>query len=257
MKVVILAGGMGTRLAEETESKPKPMVKIGGWPILWHIMNIYAAGGFKEFVLALGYKGDVVKNYFLNYYYQRNNFTIRLKDGKSFVHDGTPEDWTIHFVDTGLNTSTGGRLKQLAPWIKGKTFMMTYGDGVSNINVKKLAAFHRKHGKCATITAVHPPSRFGGLDFQGNLVTQFIEKPQIGEGWINGGFFVLEPEVLDYIDNDQTMFEQEPLEQLVKDQELVAYRHDDFWQCMDTLRDVRLLDSLWKKGEAPWKIWKE
>ena len=257
MKVVILAGGIGTRLSEETELKPKPMVEIGGWPILWHIMNIYAAAGFKEFILALGYKGEIIKNYFLNYYYLRNNFTIRLKDGKTDVHDGTPEDWTIHFVDTGLNTGTGGRLKQLAPWIKNEAFMMTYGDGVGNIDIKQLLKFHQKNRKLATITAVHPPSRFGGVSFKGDLVKQFIEKPQIGEGWINGGFFVLEPSVLDYIDGNQVMLEQEPLETLARDQELAAYRHSDFWQCMDTLRDVRLLETLWKKGDAPWKIWKE
>lgn len=256
MKVVILAGGLGARLSEETESKPKPMVEIGGWPILWHIMNIYAAAGHKEFVLALGYKGDVVKSYFLNYHYRRNNITVRLKDGNIRVHDGAHEDWTIHFVDTGLNTATGGRLKRLAPWIQGGPFMMTYGDGVSNVDMKGLLKFHRRQKKIATITAVRPPARFGGLSFKGDLVTQFIEKPQIAEGWINGGFFVLEPEVLDYIDGDGVMFEQEPLEKLVKDQELVVYRHNDFWQCMDTLRDVRLLESLWKTGKAPWKVWR-
>ena len=256
MKVVILAGGLGARLSEETESKPKPMVEIGGWPILWHIMNIYAAAGHKEFVLALGYKGDVVKSYFLNYYYRRNNITVRLKDGDIRVHDGAHEDWTIHFVDTGLNTATGGRLRRLAPWIQGGPFMMTYGDGVSNVDLKGLLKFHRRQKKIATITAVRPPARFGGLSFKGDMVARFIEKPQIAEGWINGGFFVLEPEVLDYIDGDGVMFEQEPLERLVKDQELVAYRHNDFWQCMDTLRDVRLLESLWKTGKAPWKVWR-
>ena len=254
MKVVILAGGRGTRLAEETDSKPKPMVEIGSWPILWHIMNIYAAGDFKEFVLALGYKGEVIKNYFLNYYYLRNDFSINLNKGKIDVHGGARENWVIDFIDTGHNSGTGGRLKRLATFLKDGTFMMTYGDGVANINTKELLAFHRKHGKLATITAVRPPARFGGLEFDGDLVTRFTEKPQIGEGWINGGFFVLEPQVLDYIAEDETMFENDPLERLAQDKQLVAFRHDGFWQCVDTIRDVRLLNGLWEKGEAPWQM---
>lgn len=257
MKVFILAGGQGTRLAEETVHKPKPMVEIGGRPILWHIMNIYAAADCKEFVLALGYKGDMIKKFFVDYYHYRNDISLDLAGGKIKVHGNSSEDWTVHCVDTGLDAGTGGRLKQLSVWVEGKTFMMTYGDGLADIDIKKLLKFHREHGKLATITAVRPAARFGGLEFDGDFVTNFVEKPQIGEGWINGGFFVLEPEVLDYIDEDGTMFEQNPLERLAQDQQLVAYRHEQFWQCMDTLRDVRLLNDLWKKGEAPWKVWKD
>ncbi len=255
MKVVILAGGFGTRLQEETMIKPKPMVEIGGQPILWHIMNIYAAHGFKEFIVALGYKGEMIKNHFLNYYYLRNSFSINLKNGSIEVHGGGREDWLVHLIDTGLNTQTGGRLKRLSPWIGKETFMMTYGDGVANLNINEELSFHRRHGKLATVTAVRPPARFGGLDFQGDLVTKFIEKPQIGEGWINGGFFVLEPGVLDYIEGDDVVFEREPLESLANNGQLMVYRHKDFWQCMDTLRDVRLLESLWQRSEAPWKMW--
>lgn len=255
MKVVILAGGYGTRLQEETIVKPKPMVEIGGEPILWHIMNIYAAHGYKEFVLALGYKGEVVKNYFLNYYYLRNSFSIELENGRANVHGSKHQNWKVHLIDTGVHTETGGRIKCLAHWIGNETFMMTYGDGVANINVQALVDFHRRHGKLATVMAVRPPARFGGMSFNGDLVAQFVEKPQIGEGWINGGFFVLEPGVLDYLEGDNLAFEREPLERLAQDEQLVAYRHDDFWQCMDTLRDMRLLESLWGSGRAPWKVW--
>lgn len=256
VKVVILAGGFGTRLAEETEIRPKPMVEIGGRPILWHIMKIYAASDFKEFVVALGHKGEMIKNYFLNYYQLRSNLTIRLASGKLEVLDGDRENWTIHLVDTGLQTQTGGRIKRLQPWVGDETFMMTYGDGVADIDVRKLAAFHQEHRKLATITAVRPPARFGGLHFEGPLVSQFVEKPQIGEGWINGGFFVLEPQVMDYIEGDETVLEREPLERLAREGQLVAYRHESFWQCMDTLRDLRLLEALWARGEAPWKVWR-
>ena len=255
MKVIVLAGGLGTRLQEETTVKPKPMVEIGDRPILWHIMNIYAAFGHKEFLVALGYKGEVIKNYFLNYYYSRNSCSIHLGSGQVDVHDGDREDWTVHLIDTGARTDTGGRVKRLAKWIGNETFMMTYGDGVANVNISELIAFHRKHRKLATVTAVRPPARFGGIIFNGDQVIRFVEKPQIGEGWINGGFFVLEPGVLDYIEGDRTIFEQEPLERLAEDGQLMAYRHDDFWQCMDTLRDVRLLESLWQQGIAPWKVW--
>ena len=255
MKVVILAGGLGTRLAEETEVKPKPMVEIGGQPILWHIMKIYATYGYKEFVIALGYKGEVIKDYFLNYHRLRNDLSIYLRNGQVDVHGNNHEDWTIHLIDAGLHTQTGGRLKRLASWIGDETFMLTYGDGVANINIKDLVAFHRSHGRLATVTAARPPSRFGGLSFAGDFVAEFVEKPQIGEGWINGGFFVLEPEVLDFIEGDNTLFEQEPLGRLAQEGHLAAYRHGDFWQCMDTLRDVRLLEELWTTGHAQWKVW--
>lgn len=253
MKTVILAGGLGTRLAEETEAKPKPMVEIGDWPILWHIMNIYGVQGYREFLLALGYRGEVIKSYFLNYYYLRNDFSINLADGRVQVHDGGREEWAVHLVDTGLHTQTGGRLKRLARWIGDESFMLTYGDGVASIDIRELVAFHRRHGRLATVTAVRPPARFGGLAFEGEIVTRFIEKPQIGEGWINGGFFVLERQVLDYIDGDDTVFEREPLERLAAEEQLVAYRHEGFWQCMDTVRDVRMLNALWKSGNAPWR----
>lgn len=253
MKTVILAGGLGTRLAEETDAKPKPMVEIGGRPILWHIMNIYGTHGYKEFVMALGYRGEVIKSYFLNYYYLRNSFSINLVDGRVEVHNGGREEWIVHLADTGLGTQTGGRLKQLASWIGDERFMMTYGDAVSSIDISRLVAFHRRHGRLATVTAVRPPARFGGLAFEGDMVTRFSEKPQIGEGWINGGFFVLEPQVLGYIDGDDTAFEREPLERLAAAGQLVAYRHEGFWQCMDTLRDVRILNGLWESGNAPWK----
>lgn len=256
MKVVILAGGLGTRLQEETAVKPKPMVEIGSRPILWHIMHLYAAQGYKEFIVALGYKGEMIKQYFLNYYHISNSFTACLATGDVRVHPGEREDWTVHLVDTGLHTETGGRIKRLAPWIGNEAFMMTYGDGVANISIPELLAFHRKHGKLATVTAVRPPARFGGLDFDGDRVLTFVEKPQIGEGWINGGFFILEPGVFDYIAGDEIVFEHEPLERLAQGQQLVAYRHHDFWQCMDSLRDVRLLESLWQSGNAPWKLWK-
>lgn len=255
MKVVILAGGLGTRLSEETGVRPKPMVEIGGRPILWHILHIYMAQGYKEFIPALGYKGEMIKEYFLNYYYLTNDLTVSLGDGRIEVHDGTREDWTVHLVDTGPLTETGGRIKRLARWLGNETFMMTYGDGVSNVNLGELLAFHCSHGKLATMTAVRPAARFGNLTFDGERVARFEEKPRIGEGWINGGFFVLEPGVLDYIDGDHTIFEREPLERLAQDGQLMAYRHEGFWQSMDTLRDVRLLDGLWESGKAPWKIW--
>ena len=255
MRTVILAGGQGTRLAEETDLTPKPMVEIGGSPILWHIMKIYASHGFSDFVVALGYRPEVVKNYFLNYYHLRNDFTIDVGRGQVDVHDGGNEDWQIHLVDTGVATQTGGRIKRLEPWLRDGTFMLTYGDGVADVRCRELVEFHRSHGKLATVTAVRPPARFGGLVFDGDRVAEFTEKPQIGEGWINGGFFVLEPGVLDYIDGDDSIWEREPLERLAEVGELMAYRHDGFWQPMDTLRDVRLLESLWQSGNVPWKVW--
>jgi glucose-1-phosphate cytidylyltransferase len=255
MKVVILAGGLGTRLAEETEIRPKPMVEIGGRPLLWHIMKHYAHHGFREFVIALGFKGEVIKRYFLDYATLNSDFSVDLASGDLRRRQVCREDWTVHLVDTGLNTITGGRLKRLAPLLGRETFMMTYGDGVANVPLGDVLAFHRRHGKLATVTAVRPPARFGGLVFAGDQVVQFTEKPLAGEGWINGGFFVLEPGTLDYIAGDETHWEREPLEQLAAQGQLMAYRHDDFWQCMDTLRDVRLLESLWASGKAPWKVW--
>ncbi len=255
MRTILLAGGLGTRLAEETTVKPKPMVEIGPWPILWHIMHIYAAHGWKEFLVALGYKGEVIKDFFLNYHTRRHDLTVRLADGAVEVRDGHREDWTVHLVDTGLATQTGGRLRRLRDWVADGPFLLTYGDGVSNVDVGALVAHHRRCGRLATVTAVRPEARFGGLTFDGDLVAEFDEKPQIGEGWINGGFFVLEPGILDYIDGDDTIFEREPLERLARDGQLAAYRHEGFWQCMDTLRDVRLLNRLWESGDAPWKVW--
>ena len=256
MKVVILAGGLGTRLQEETVVKPKPMVDIGGRPILWHIMKIYAAFGFNEFVIALGYKGEIIKDYFINYHFHSSNLTIELESGNVIVHNGKErEDWIIHLLDTGLQTQIGGRVRQAARFIGPETFMMTYGDGVANINIQELLAFHRKQTKLATVTTVRPPARFGTITLKGDQVECFEEKPQSGEGWVNGGFFVLEPGVVDYIESDDTVFEREPLENLARHEQLAAYRHSDFWQCMDTLRDVRLLEGLWQSDRAPWKMW--
>lgn len=254
MKTVILCGGQGTRLREETEIRPKPMVEIGGHPILWHIMQSYASFGFTEFVLALGYKGEEIKRYFLDYYHLHSNLTISLGEGEVTAHDGERDEWTVHLVETGLTTQTGGRLKRLASWLGRETFLLTYGDGVSDVNPHDVLRFHRAQGRLATVTAVRPPARFGGLTFRGDLVSEFSEKPQVGEGWINGGFLVMEPEVLDYIEGDETLLEREPLERLAKEGQLAAYRHTGFWQCMDTMRDVRLLESLWASGKAPWRM---
>lgn len=255
MKVVILAGGLGTRLSEETGIKPKPMVEIGYKPILWHIMNIYFSHGFNEFVVALGYKGEAVKDYFLNYYNFQSDLTISLKTGEVTASKNCYRDWTVHLVDTGLNSMTGGRVYRLRDKLSNETFMLTYGDGVSSIDIKKLLEFHKSHGKIATVTAVKPSARFGGMKFNGDRVIEFTEKPQTGEGWINGGFFVFEPKVFDYLHGDDAILEREPLENLAKDQQLMAYKHDGFWQCMDTLRDKQLLENLWANDKAPWKMW--
>ncbi len=255
MKVAILAGGFGSRLAEETEVRPKPMVEIGGQPILWHIMKHYAHYGFKEFFIALGYKGDMIKRYFLDYYRLNGNLTTHLVNGNVEVQNNVSEDWIVNLIDTGLNTLTGGRIKCLEPWLKDETFMITYGDGVSNVNLHDLLQFHRSYKKLVTVTAVRPPARFGGLIFDGNQVAQFTEKPQIGEGWINGGFLVVEPAIFNYLQGDRSSLEADVLEQLASDQQLLGYRHEGFWQCMDTLRDVRLLDTLWQSGKPPWKVW--
>jgi glucose-1-phosphate cytidylyltransferase len=255
MIVVILAGGLGTRLAEETEVRPKPMVEIGGRPILWHIMKQYAHYGFNEFAIALGYKGDMIKRYFIDYARINSSITVKLASGDAMRQDFCREDWTVHLMDTGLNTMTGGRLKRLTPLIGRETFMMTYGDAVSNVKIRKLMDFHRRHGKLATVTAVRPPARFGGLELDGDRIVRFTEKSQVGEGWINGGFFVLEPAVLDYIAGDETHWELEPLDRLAADGQLMAYKHHDFWQCMDMLRELRLLEGLWANDRAPWKVW--
>jgi glucose-1-phosphate cytidylyltransferase len=254
MKVVILAGGLGTRLAEETELKPKPMVEIGGQPILWHIMMHYAHYDFKNFIIALGYKGTVIKKYMVDYSALNSDLTVNMGTGQTTMHDGYRPDWVVDLVDTGLGTMTGGRVKRLAKHLN-ETFMMTYGDGVSNIDLCELLRFHRSHGKLATLTAVRPVARFGQLMLDGDVVADFTEKPQTMEGWINGGFFVLEPEVLDYIDGDMTFWERDPLERLADDGQLMAYRHDQFWQCMDTLRDKLTLEKLWDGGTPPWKVW--
>jgi len=256
MKVGILAGGHGTRLAEETEIKPKPMVEIGGRPILWHIMMHYSCFGYRDFVIALGYKGEVIKRYMVDYCSLNSNLTINLKAGRVDLHDTDGiQDWTIELIDTGLNTMTGGRIKRLQPYMGNETFMLTWGDGVSTVDLSRLLAFHRAHGRLITMTAVRPPARYGHMEFDGDRIREFTEKPQTAEGWINGAFFVVEPQVFDYIDGDDTQFEKEPLERLAADGELMAYKHDGFWQCMDTRRDKYVLEKLWDSGEAPWKIW--
>jgi glucose-1-phosphate cytidylyltransferase len=254
MRTVILAGGLGARLAEETEARPKPMVEIGGRPIVWHILRHYAAHGFKEFVLALGYKSEVVKRFFVEYSGLIGSMSVEVARGAVTRHDAVGEDWTVHLIDTGLATNTGGRVKRLDGWLRGGTFLLTYGDGLSDVDLTKLVQFHRRTGKLATVTAVRPPARFGGLVFDGDLVAEFTEKPQTGEGWINGGFFAFEPEVLDYLDDDDTSLESDALRRLAADGQLAAYRHEGFWQCMDTLRDKRLLETLWQEGRAPWKV---
>lgn len=256
MKAVILAGGFGTRLSELTGNIPKPMVEIGGKPILWHIMNIYAHFGITEFIIALGYKAEVIKEYFLNFYAFNNDITLDLAKGDTVIHNGQQPNWRIHLVDTGMHTMTGGRIKRLKKWIGHETFMLTYGDGVANVDISELIQFHKKQKKLATVTAVHPAARFGGLVIQDDIVTEFAEKNQLKEGRINGGFFVLEPQVFDLIQDDQTVWERGPLEQLANTQQLSAYCHNGYWQPMDTLREYHTLESLWQSGKAPWKVWK-
>jgi len=254
MNVVILCGGLGTRLSEETQLKPKPMVEIGGRPILWHIMKIYERHGLNEFMLALGYKGETIKDYFLNYHARLSDLTVHLKRNRVDYSNPTAEDWKVALIDTGPATMTGGRLLRLKPHLQaGGTFMLTYGDGVSDVDITALLAFHRSHGKLATVTAVRPPVRFGELSIEAGRVTDFQEKPQTGEGWINGGFFVFEPKIFDYIGGDAIMLEREPLEKLALEGQLMAYHHPGYWQCMDTLRDKHALDELWASGKAPWK----
>jgi len=253
--VVILCGGMGTRLTEYTEVRPKPMVEIGGKPILWHIMKHYARHGFSEFYLALGYKGEYIKRYFLEYCSLARDFTITLENGQmKTLNDNGVESWQVHLIDTGQATLTGGRLKRLAHMLGKETFMMTYGDGVSNVDLNSLLAFHRGQGGLVTLTAVRPPARFGALKFNGHQIKHFKEKSTLDEGWINGGFFVIEPMALNYIQED-VMWEHAPMERIAEEGQLYAYQHNGFWQCMDTLREVKYLESLWESGNPPWKTW--
>jgi glucose-1-phosphate cytidylyltransferase len=261
MKVAILAGGVGSRLSEETEIKPKPMVEIGGYPILWHIMKHYSHFGYREFAIALGYKAEVIKRYFMDLCSISSDLTIKTRSGEMLRHESlntSVPDWMVNLVDTGVKTQTGGRIKRLKPFVGNSTFMLTWGDGVSNVDLHKLLAFHKSHGKLATVTAVRPPARFGHMVFGKNdRVIEFSEKPQASEGWINGAFFVLEPGIFDYIEGDKTHWEKEPMEGLARDNQLMAYKHTDYWQCMDTLRDKQHLESLWNAGSPPWKTWEQ
>lgn len=256
MKAVILAGGLGTRLAEETEVRPKPMVEVGHRPLIWHILKHYSSFAINDFVVALGYKGDDIKRFFLDYRTLTGSLTISMKDGEVFHHEADKADpWTIELVETGSATQTGGRLGRLRNTIGKETFMLTYGDGLSNVDLDELLTYHRSHGRLATVTAVRPPARFGGLIFREGDEVTFTEKPQIGEGWINGGFMVLEPEVLDLVTGDDSNFERDVLERLADEGQLVGFRHEDFWQCIDTMRELRYVRDLWDKGEAPWALW--
>jgi glucose-1-phosphate cytidylyltransferase len=255
MKVVILAGGLGTRISEETSIRPKPMVEIGGMPVLWHIMKLYSHHGLHDFVICLGYRGYMIKEYFANYFLHMSDVTIDLSNNQLKVHHQHAEPWRITLVDTGIATQTGGRLKRVADYLDGEAFCFTYGDGVADVDVGAELEFHRSAGTLATMCAVQPPGRFGALDIEGSRITRFEEKPSGDGSWINGGFFVLEPKVLDYIDGDETVWEREPLERLARDGQLSAYSHDGFWQPMDTLRDRVKLEELWSSGAAPWKVW--
>ncbi|MBT3392806.1 MAG: glucose-1-phosphate cytidylyltransferase [Elusimicrobiaceae bacterium] len=258
MKAVILAGGFGTRLSEETEIKPKPMVEIGGKPMLWHVMKIFSHYGINEFIILLGYKSYMVKEYFANYFLHQSDVTIDLKSNSMKIHKSQAEPWKITLLDTGLKTMTGGRVKRAKDYIGDETFMLTYGDGVADVNIKKLLEFHKKNKKLATVTSIMPSGRYGAIDITDkNEVKSFFEKPKGDGSWINGGFFVLEPKVLDYIDGDKTIFEREPLQNIVKDGQLNAFKHDGFWQAMDTLREKNDLEKMWAKEEAPWKVWKD
>ena len=256
MKVVLLAGGLGTRIAADSHLKPKPMIEIGGRPILWHIMKGYAAQGFDEFVICCGYRGEVIKRYFADYFLYHSDMTFDYRNKNTIeIHSNVAEPWRVTVVDTGLNTMTGGRIKRIQPYVGDAPFMMTYGDGVSNVDLQQLLAFHKENGKAVTMTVVRPEGRFGVADIEGNEVVAFREKSGLDVGWINGGFMVLEPEVFDTIDGDASVFEQEPLERLAQNHNLAAFRHEGYWQCMDTQRDKMLLEKLWEKGDAPWKIW--
>ncbi len=256
MKIVFLCGGLGTRLREETEFRPKPMVEIGGRPILWHIMKIYSSYGMNDFIVCLGYRGYVIKEYFANYFLHQSDVTFDLSENRMHIHGNHCEPWRITLVDTGEGTMTGGRLKRVREFVGNETFCFTYGDGVSDVNIGSLIEFHKSQGVLSTVTAVQPPGRFGALDIVEDRIVGFREKPQGDGGWINGGFFVLEPGVFDYIDGDSTVWEKEPMERLSRDKELSTYRHTGFWHPMDTLRDKNFLEELWASGRAPWKVWK-
>lgn len=252
MKTILLAGGLGTRLSEKTADCPKPMVEIGGKPMLWHIMQLYSGHGFNEFIVALGYKGELIKQYFFNFYTLNNDLSVDLQSGTTSIHRNKALPWNVHLIDTGLNTQTGGRLKRLEKWIGNERFMMTYGDGLSDVDLQQVVDFHHAHGKLATVLSVRPPARFGEIKFSGEQVSGFYEKHQIEEGWINGGFFVLEPEVFEFLKDDQTVWEREPLERLARAGELMGFKYHGFWQPMDTLREWRYLQGLWDSGTPPW-----
>jgi len=255
MKAVILAGGFGTRISEETQLKPKPMIELGGKPVLWHILKIYSHYGIDDFIICLGYKGYIIKEYFANYFLHQSDVTFDMSENRMQVHDNHCEPWRVTLVDTGEETMTGGRLKRVRKYVGDDTFCFTYGDGVSNVNVSELVSFHKKQGTWATLTAVQPPGRFGALDFEQNLITSFHEKPQGDGSWINGGFFVLEPQVFNLIENDAVIWEREPMERMAQMGQLSAFKHKGFWQPMDTLRDKKKLEELWDSGQAPWKVW--
>lgn len=255
MKTVILAGGFGTRISEETDIRPKPMVEIGGKPILWHIMKIYSHYGFNDFIILLGYKGYYIKEYFANYYLHQSDVTFDMKTGTMQVHNNTSEPWKVTLLETGLNSMTGGRIKKAKEFIGDETFMLTYGDGIADLNIKELVAFHQSQKRIVTMTAIQPAGRFGALDINSSLVREFKEKPAGDGNWINGGFMVCEPEVLAYIKDDATIFEQYSLQTLAKESNLSAYKHNGFWKCMDTLRDKISLEELWQNGKAPWRVW--
>ncbi len=256
MKVVLLAGGFGTRISEESHLKPKPMIEIGEKPIIWHIMKLYSHYGFNDFIVCLGYKGYIIKEYFANYFLHQSDITIDLQKNKIQIHDSKSEPWSVTLVDTGLNTLTGGRIRKVGKYIGNETFMLTYGDGVSDVNIGRLLEFHKSHGRLATITAIQPSGRFGALSVDsGDSVFAFQEKPKGDNAWINGGFFVLEPEIIEYLQGDDVLWEKQPLERLARDNQLLAYRHYGFWKPMDTLRDKLELENLWTSGTPPWKVW--
>ena len=255
MKAVILAGGLGTRISEETQNRPKPLIEIGGMPILWHIMKTYSSHGISDFVICCGYKGYMIKEYFANYFLHMSDVTFDMKNNEMNVHRKSAESWNITLVDTGINTMTGGRLKKIQKYVDNETFCFTYGDGLANISIRELIEFHKNNNTLATVTAVQPPARFGALELDGNKVVSFKEKPPGDGNWINGGYFILEPTVFDYVEGDSTVWEKEPVENLSKNNQLSAYRHSGFWQPLDTLRDKNKLEDLWSSGSPPWKVW--